>query len=186
MKRTRVALSLVLALMIGLCPLAAFADGDAAQYLANGMTYLFGRSGDGYDQEAALASFEAAANSGSAEALYYIGQMFERSAATGRYQQAMAYYEQAAALGCPKGLLGKGVLYEKGLGVARDYAMARALFEQAVSLGCTGAYVGLGDLYRNGEGVEADGVAALNYYVAALSCGDYELVNAARVKIGIT
>ena len=167
MKRMRTALCLILALVLLGGSFARAESPDAAQYLANGIAYLFGNAEGGYNREAALASFEAAANAGSAEALYYLGVMAEQSAAIGRFQQAMAYYEQAAALGCAKGLYGMGNLYRKGLGVEKNYDQARALYEQAVSLGCAGACVGLGRLYRYGEGVEADGIKALNYYAMA-------------------
>ena len=167
--------------------LAALAgQSEAAQKLGEGIDYFLGLAEGGYDREAALAAFEAAANAGSGDAWYYIGQLYANSAATGRYQQAMACYDTAISLGSAKGYYGKAGLYENGYGVPKDYDQARALFEQAVNSGFTGGYMGLGRMASRGEGVEADGIQALNLYVAALSCGDYEFVNRARHSIGNT
>ena len=57
-----------------------------------------------------------------------------------------------------------GEIYEKGLGVPRDYAVASAWYRKAAAQGHSRAQINLGFLYEKGLGVEKDPVQALSWY----------------------
>ena len=182
MKTARIllALLLVLSALTGPIALAAEADPVTQQLLDTGIAAYFGLTDVGFDRETALENLQMAADRGSGEAWYYIGRLYEKSCATGRYQQAMECYDRAIELGCAKGYFGKGELYRQGFGVEKDPTYAYSLYEQAVNLGCLGANVGFGNMCRFGDGTDLSGESAIYFYSLALDCGDYELVNLAR------
>jgi hypothetical protein len=57
-----------------------------------------------------------------------------------------------------------GEIYEKGLGVAPDYATAISWFRKAAEKGNQTSMINLGSLYERGLGAEKDMVQAMNWY----------------------
>lgn len=57
-----------------------------------------------------------------------------------------------------------GEIYERGLGVAPDYAAALGWYRQAADAGSRRAQVNIGYLYERGLGVPADAAIALDWY----------------------
>ena len=57
-----------------------------------------------------------------------------------------------------------GEIYERGLGIAPDYAQAAVWYKKAADQGFTRAYINLGFLYEQGLGVPKDSAMALNLY----------------------
>lgn len=68
-----------------------------------------------------------------------------------------------------------GEIYEKGLGVAPDYALAKSWYEKAAAKGNSSAMINLGSMYERGQGVEADMVKAMNWYRKASGLKDSDL-----------
>jgi hypothetical protein len=66
--------------------------------------------------------------------------------------------------GDPKAQNYVGEIYERGMGVAPDYAQAAVWYEQAAGQGYAPAQINLGQLYEQGLGVPKDPVQALNLY----------------------
>jgi hypothetical protein len=64
-----------------------------------------------------------------------------------------------------------GEIYERGLGVAADFAAAARWYRVAAEAGDKRAQVNLGHLYENGLGVAADPRAALEWYARAAGRG---------------
>lgn len=67
-----------------------------------------------------------------------------------------------------------GVMYDKGKGVARDYAQAVMWFRKAADQGYAGAQNNLGNKYCNGEGVSEDYTQAMMWYLIANAGGATE------------
>lgn len=65
-----------------------------------------------------------------------------------------------------------GWLYERGVGVAQDYAEARAWYERAMQNGSAAAVARMGMLYEHGMGVEKDYAKAVAYNQRAIEAGE--------------
>ena len=134
------------------------------QLVAEGMEYFYATNGKLYDKDKAKELFQQAADQGSGQAFYYLGEVVKRSDEQDRFEKALGYYEKAVELGCDRGLLGKGDLLEYGRGMGRDSEQARALYEEALARGCVQANIDLGDYYRDGVGIDRDYNKARDYY----------------------
>jgi TPR repeat protein len=64
-----------------------------------------------------------------------------------------------------------GLMYFKGSGVQRDYAVARQWFEQAVALGDGDAMNNMGMLYNDGHGVPRNTRTAVEWFEKAAALG---------------
>jgi TPR repeat protein len=80
--------------------------------------------------------------------------------------QTGADHRDAASMG------NLGVFYDKGLGVAQDYAKAREWYEKAADKGDAYAMTNLGMLYSNGHGVAQDYAKAREWFEKAADEGD--------------
>ena len=65
-------------------------------------------------------------------------------------------------------------MYDKGQGVARDYAEAIRLFRLAADQGVAAGQIGLGFRYAQGQGVAQDYVEAVRWFRLAADGGDPE------------
>lgn len=88
------------------------------------------------------------------------------------YRTALQVWEPLADEGDPKAQTYVGEIYEKGLGVAPDYALAASWYRKAAEQGFGPAQVNLGSLYEQGLGVEQDPDAALDWYRKASGLSD--------------
>ncbi len=65
-----------------------------------------------------------------------------------------------------------GLAYQKGQGVAQDFAQAAALYRKAAAQSHAGAQVNLGAMYQLGQGMPKDAVQAAQWYRKAADQGD--------------
>ena len=74
-----------------------------------------------------------------------------------------------------------GEIYEKGLGIAPDYALAKSWYEKSAAKGNSSAMINLGSMFERGQGVSADMVQAMNWYrkASGLKGSDLEIVTQA-------
>lgn len=180
------AILLSLALLLTLLSAQAFAAEEAEAALAEGMGYWWGTGPDGYDMKKAEAAFQQAADLGSADAWYWLGDLASYGVEKGQMKQAMAYYQKAADLGSGLGMYGLGMLYrQEKWGIKGDFKKAKGYFQQAIDAGCLAGYIGLGMMYEYGNGVEKDGNKALEYYEKAADAEDWFVRNNARQCIGL-
>jgi hypothetical protein len=85
-----------------------------------------------------------------AVALFRIGYMYERGNGVAQdYEEAMKYYQLAAAQGNDVAIFRIGYLYEKGFGVPRDYASALEWYKKAAGLGNAPAMTGIDRINHN-------------------------------------
>lgn len=73
-----------------------------------------------------------------------------------------------------------GYLYEKGIGVERDYAKALFLYNKAAKQGFASAQHHLGVMYENGQGVDQNYTKAFEWYSKAAN----QELREAQGKIG--
>ncbi|WP_139297556.1 caspase family protein [Nitrosomonas communis] len=76
-----------------------------------------------------------------------------------------------------------GEIYEKGLGIAPDYAMAAVWYRKAAEQGNSQAQTNLGYLYEKGLGVEQDSITALNWYRKASGLENTDIAFSASVEV---
>lgn len=86
------------------------------------------------DKAKALAYWEQAASLGVTSAQVEMGLRYETGEITGQadYDTALRWYREAVAANDARAMTYLGSLYERGLGVAQDFAMAAELYRQAV------------------------------------------------------
>ena len=179
------AMILALMLLLTLFSVSAFAAGDAEAALAKGIGYWFGTGPDGYSMKKAKAAFQKAADLGSADAWFWLGELAWCGVEEGHMKTALSCYQKAAGLGSGLGLYGLGRLYRnEKRGIKQNFKTARAYFQQAIDAGCLAGYIGMGILYEYGEGVGQDGNKALEFFKKAADAEDWFLRCAARNEIG--
>jgi uncharacterized protein len=83
-------------------------------------------------------------------------------------QSALRVWGQAAESGDVEAQTNVGEIYERGMGVAPDYALAAKWYQAAADKNYARALFNLGTLYEQGLGVPQDGLKALNLYRQAL------------------
>ena len=73
------------------------------------------------------------AKGGDADAMVYVGEIFERGLGRDEpdYAQAVVWYQRAAETGHPVAQISLAQMYEKGLGVQQDPAVAEQLYREA-------------------------------------------------------
>jgi hypothetical protein len=91
------------------------------------------------------------------------------------YKTALRVWLPQAQGGDPVAQTYVGEIYERGLGVAPDYAMAAQWYRKAAEQGYSRAQINLGALYEQGLGVDKDATIALNWYRKASGLNDDQL-----------
>ena len=81
-----------------------------------------------------------------------------------RFAEAQAAWRQAAQAGDPRGALYLGVMYDSGVGAARDFDQAMHWYRQAAAGGSAVAAFNIGVLYDGGFGVAPDPYQAAAWY----------------------
>ena len=84
----------------------------------------------------------------------------------------MRWFRIAADQGNARAAYNIGVLYERGWGVAQDYAEAMRWYRKAADHGDVRAQFNIGGLYHNGWGVARDETEATRWYRKAADQGD--------------
>ncbi len=88
-----------------------------------------------------------------------------------RFAEAQAAWRQAAQAGDPRGALYLGVMFDSGVGAARDFNEAMRWYRQAAAGGSAVAAFNIGVLYDGGFGVAPDPSEAAAWYEKAASAG---------------
>ncbi|MCS5582248.1 MAG: hypothetical protein NZ777_01900, partial [Pseudomonadales bacterium] len=99
------------------------------------------------------------------------------------YKTALSVWLPQAQQGDPEAQTYVGEIYEKGLGVAPDYAVAANWYAKASEQGSPRAQINLGYLYEKGLGVDQDVPKALNLYRNASGLTDDNLTFESTVEI---
>ena len=101
-----------------------------------GCIYYWGQ-GVAVDYKRALAAYKIGAEGGDAHCQYQLGFLLEqgRGIDSPDYEQALVWYEKAAAQDHPKAVSQLAVMYHEGKAVAPSWRRARELFERAIELG---------------------------------------------------
>lgn len=117
----------------------------------------------------AMRWYQRAAEAGSADAQFLLGQLYEAGVGRRRDLAAAAtWYRMAAEQGHRLAQYKLGLMRYGGSGVARDAAKAAEWYRKAADQGLAEAQFNLGDLYDRGMGVAASpGQAAAWYRKAA-------------------
>src|SRR5689334_3507377 len=88
------------------------------------------------DYATAIKEFKPLANSGDAEAQFYLGAMYDTGLEVPKSdQEAIAWYRKAAVQRNAKAQYNLGVIYERGLGVPQDYRAAVSWYRKAAEQG---------------------------------------------------
>jgi TPR repeat protein len=83
----------------------------------------------------------------------------------------MQWFHQSAAAGDAIAMAQIGQLYDKGLGVPRDYHLASHWYLKSATLGYAMAQYRVGQMYANGLGVPLDYVSAYVWFTSAFRGG---------------
>lgn len=118
-----------------------------------------------------LATVQAEAAKGQADAISTLGWMYETGKGVGEDDaKAASLYRTAIAQGDSFGQWRMGVMIDEGAAQGTS-EQAVALFRQAAAQKSAGATASLGVMYATGRGVERDFEAAMRYYQAAARMG---------------
>jgi hypothetical protein len=91
---------------------------------------------DAKDFAKALSLLRKAADLGDAEAMYKLGQLYDRGNGVNQdYAQARQWYQKAAKTGSAKAMNNLGWQYQYAHGVNQDYAQARQWYQKAADAG---------------------------------------------------
>ena len=93
------------------------------------------------------------------------------AARAGDYATALREWRPLAETGNRDAQFNLGLLYENGLGVARDDAEALAWYRRAAERGDAGAQYNVGQFYAFGRGVAPNGVLAVAWITVAAENG---------------
>src|SRR3989344_2448186 len=96
-------------------------------------------------------------------------------------EEAVKWFEKAAAKGNPTALYNLGVSYCAGTGVPRDLQKAAEYFQLAADKGDVGAQFNLGIMYKHGEGVATDTAKAYRLFEQAAAQGEAN----AQYEVGV-
>lgn len=121
----------ILLLVVGLWPLAALAqDLESLRNQAE-------------QDPAALARLQQAASARDAKAAFYLGTLYsplitrQESTVVKGWPETLHWYRQAARLGCARADFDLGLVYEEGLGVAKNTQRARKYFSRMAAIART-------------------------------------------------
>ena len=111
------------------------------------------------DYATALKEFKTLADSGNAEAQFYVGLMYDNGEVSQDYrqivthvQQAMTWYRKSAEQGFAPAQVNLGILLETGGQIERNYKEAASWYRKAAEQGNASAQFNLGLIYYSGRG----------------------------------
>jgi TPR repeat protein len=115
-----------------------------------------------------VASLQAKAQVGDADAQVQLGQAYEGGSGVRRNdEEAAKWYRKAANQGNQAAEVAFGILLWTGRGVPEDKAQAVTWYRKAARQGNGSAMFNLGTAYYNGEGAPIDAVRALAWFLLA-------------------
>ena len=124
------------------------------------------------DFATALREWRPLAESGSAEAEYNLGILYEKGQGVPQdFVEAVKWYRKAVAQGYAAAQTNLGSLYWYGRGVPQDFAEAGRWYREAAEQGDAQARFNLGTMYENGVEVPQDFAEAVRWYRKAAAQG---------------
>lgn len=133
------------------------------------------------EYEAAFQEFEPLAHSGSPEAQFRLGHLYDWGLGVDKNRkQAAIWYQKAAEQEHVGAQIQLGHLYLGGKGVIEDSEQAMFWYHKAAAQGSTGGYSSVAYVYEKGKGVPHDPTQAFIWYQKAAEAGDMD----AQLKIG--
>ena len=132
-----------------------------------------------YNPEAGLLTFQHQANSGNAEAMNGLGQIYIQGIGVPiNNTLAIEWFEKAAQNGYAKAYYNLAVLYREGVSLPKDLPKAVAYFEKAAKAGDIGAFSRWGELVKNGLGVARDYPLAMTIFKQGADLGSAQCIYA--------
>jgi TPR repeat protein len=155
---------------------AAIEERDANGMYALAVAY---QNGIGVERREHLAEdwFEKAAAKGHAEAMRSLGSMYLQEKNDSSYHLALQYFHQAVNAGSVDARVDVGMVYELGLGVARNLEEAFRQYRSAAHAGSPRGMFAMGQSYQKGVGVPQDYKKALAAYRKAAGAGSADAMN---------
>ena len=133
---------------------------------------IFGTASEKADYSKAVRLMRPLAESGYAQAQYYMGYMYEYGYGVKQDDVvSLDWYVKAAESGSTKSMINLGLMYEYGDGVEQDYSTALAWYKAAANAGDATSTTNIGWMYQNGKGVEPDDSAAFSWYLLGANAG---------------
>jgi TPR repeat protein len=132
-------------------------------------------SGPAIGVAAELARLRAAAEAGDAQSQFRLGYLLKFGEGVERDpEQAVQWYEKAAAQGHSDAQIGLACCYRDGVGVFKSYEHAFEWMGKAAAQGDVLGQCGLGLAYLHGQGVRPDPARAVQYLRQAAAGGELE------------
>src|SRR5271157_1973882 len=126
----------------------------------------------------AIPLFRAAAETGDAEAMAYMGVAYQSGyGVLPSLNTAREWYEKGANAGNGLAMNNLGYLYERGLGASKSYQKAKDWYENGAAAGDTHAMMMLGLLYYEGHGVPQNDRKAREWYEKSAILGNVNAMN---------
>ena len=134
--------------------------------------------------EVELARNQAMAECGDAEAMFYLGQLYERGRRESPFRpgvfgvidqnhvEAARWYRSGAEAGNTNAMINLGLMYANGRGVDQSDVEAVRWFRSGAEAGNANAMTNLGVMYANGSGVEQSDVEAVRWFRASAETGN--------------
>ena len=120
---------------------------------------------NGYNPQAALATYQQQAAQGNAEAMNGLGLIYSRGMGVPVNEAlALEWFTKAGQNGYPKAYYNLGKLYKEGVGVPKDLVQALAFFKKAAQTGYNDGYVYWGEMYKDGLGTPQDYSQAMTIF----------------------
>ncbi len=156
----------------------AAAAGNVASQHQLGTIHYHG-IGTPKDVTKAIDFFTRSAQNGDVQSMLNLAHIFRTGASGGQADpiKAREWYERAAAAGHSGAMNQLGVIFNDGLGVAKNAATARSWFERGVANGNTFAMWNLARLLNSGTGGAADYPRTAKLLLTAVKQGGLEQVN---------
>ena len=121
----------------------------------------------------AVKNYRLAASLGTAEAMYRLGQLYDKGRGVPRSLEISAtWYQAGAELGHAPSMSALGNMHEFGEGVPRNLAAALRLYQMAAEKGDANGMTSLAFLYATGKGVARDAKLARKWYLAGARGGN--------------
>lgn len=122
--------------------------------------------------------YEAAANAGITEAIYWIGNFYyDGKVVEKNLRKTYESYQKAALAGYPDAVNNYADMYLRGEFVEKDEKRAYELFLEAAGLGVAESMYTLGYMYENGVGIEKDMEQSKYWFTQSALHGDVYAAN---------
>lgn len=159
---------------------AAEQERDPHAMYALAGAYLAG-AGTAAREHLAKIWFENAADTGYAEAMRSLGDLYRQRMNDSSYHQALLWYEKAENAGSQDTRVDLGLMHEFGLGVPRDAAAALEWYRSAAAAASPRGMLAMGQSYQKGVGVARDYRQAMLWYRRAAREGSADAMNSIGV-----